>query len=80
MIFIEVKMSNIIKQTTTKLEVTVKELANLMGVAEGTIRNWGSKDEVPEWAVKFMELLIKNHKQEKILYHFKEAITELQKQ
>ena len=49
---------NIVKKVCKQLGITQKELAEKMGVSEGTMRNWSSQNNPPEWAVKFMNLLL----------------------
>ena len=51
-------MENIVKKVCKELGITQKELAEKMGVSEGTMRNWSSQNNPPEWAVKFMNLLL----------------------
>lgn len=71
-------MSNLIKDTCKALGITQKELAEKMGVAEQTMRNWSSKGNIPEWAEKFIntimeqkELLSAIEKQKDTLQVFK---------
>jgi DNA-binding XRE family transcriptional regulator len=47
-------MSNLIKDTCKQLGITQKELAEKMGVAEGTVKNWSSTGNLPEWSIKFI--------------------------
>lgn len=51
-------MSNIVKETAKELGMTQKELAERMGIAEQTVRNWASKNEAPLWATNFMKNLL----------------------
>jgi len=53
-------MSNLIKDTCKALGITQKELAEKMGVAEGTVKNWSSTGNLPEWAGKFMNHILEN--------------------
>jgi len=50
---------NIVKRTCKELGITQKELAERLGVNDGTPAQWSSKGNIPEMAQKFMELLIK---------------------
>jgi len=74
---------NIVKQTAKELGMTQKELAERMGVAEQTVRNWASKDGVaPAWGIKFMEALLENKNMEdelKDFNKFKEVLKNLTK-
>ncbi len=58
---------NIVKKVCRELNITQKELAEMMGVNEGTTRQWSSKGECPEWAVKFIETLTENRKNKEML-------------
>ena len=58
---------NLVKETCQKLNLTQKELADKIGAAEATVRNWSAGKEVPNWAIKSMELLIENHKNHQII-------------
>ncbi len=49
---------NIVKKACKELGITQKELAERLGAAEQTVRNWASKDEVPLWAEKSCEYLL----------------------
>ncbi len=60
---------NFVKNVCKKLGITQKELAKKMGVNDVTVRTWSSKGNVPEWAIKFMNCLLKK----------KECETKLQK-
>lgn len=61
---------NIVKKTAKELGMSQKELAETMGTAEQTVRNWASKGEAPVWAIKFMEKLLENKSmQEEIESH-----------
>lgn len=72
--------NNIVKQVCKELGVTQKELAEMIGINDGTIRQWSSKGEVPEWAIKFFDVLIDNKKKDSIisaLKQFKSVLHEL---
>jgi len=51
---------NIVKKTCKELGITQKELAERLGVNDGTVRQWSSQTKPPEWAIKFMNVLIEN--------------------
>ncbi len=59
--------SNIVKETAKALGMTQKELAEAIGVSKPTIERWASSGEVPENAVKHLELLLA----------YREAVAEL---
>lgn len=51
---------NIVKKVCKELGLTQKELAEVMGVNDGTPAQWSSKGDIPEMAKKFMFKLIEN--------------------
>ena len=53
---------NIVKKVCKELGITQKELAERMGVNDVTVRNWSSKGNIPDWAKKFMNLLLEYEK------------------
>lgn len=58
---------NIVKRTCKELGITQKELAERMGVNDGTPAQWSSKGDIPETAKKFMLTLVENkHLKEKL--------------
>lgn len=58
---------NIVKQTAKELGMTQKELAEAIGAAEATVRNWSAGKEIPEWAIKSMEMLLQIQKDKEII-------------
>lgn len=51
---------NIVKKVCSELNITQKELANIMGVNDVTVRNWSSKGNLSETTVKFLNCLVEN--------------------
>ncbi len=70
---------NIVKKACKELNVSVRDLAELLGASEGTVRNWSSSNDLPQWAINFINLLITNKKEKEIVIKVKEII-ELTKQ
>ena len=68
------KNENIVKQVCKELGITQKELAERIGISEGTVRNWSSKGEIPEWGKKFLELIIENEKNKEIVNTLKKLL------
>ncbi|MCZ6161968.1 helix-turn-helix transcriptional regulator [Campylobacter ureolyticus] len=64
---------NIVKKVCRELEITQRELAERLGVAQNTPAQWATQTEPPEMAVKFMELMLKYKKTETQLNKFKKA-------
>lgn len=51
---------NIVKKACSDLGITQKELAEKLGASEGTVRNWSSSNELPQWAINFIDVLKEN--------------------
>ena len=71
---------NIVKETAKALGITQKELAEKIGVSDGTIRNWSAGKEIPIWAIKSMELLLSHQKQQEVintLKHLQELLKDI---
>ena len=68
------KNTNIAKETCETLGVKFKELAQIMGVNEGTPAQWSSKGNIPETAQKFMALLIEHKRDKEQLEKIKNAV------
>ncbi|MCE3037493.1 helix-turn-helix domain-containing protein [Helicobacter sp. faydin-H20] len=64
---------NIVKKVCKELNITQKELSEILGVAPNTATQWATQIKPPQIAVNFMELLIKNKKQREQLEKFKKA-------
>lgn len=63
---------NIVKKACTDLGITQRELAEKLGVDDGTVRKWASEaTKTPEWAEKFITLIVKHENNEKALSSFK---------
>lgn len=63
---------NIVKRVCKELGITQKELSEMLGVDDGTVRKWASEaTKTPEWAEKFIVLIIKNEQNEKALESFR---------
>lgn len=65
---------NIVKETAKELGMTQKQLAEELGTAEQTVRNWASKGEAPEWAIKFMNKLLENKKMKEEIENYKHTL------
>lgn len=65
---------NIVKKVCAELGITQKELAEKLGASEGTVRNWSSSNELPQWALNFIETLIEHKKDKEIATKFKELL------
>jgi len=65
---------NKVKQTCEILGITQKELAEKMGVALQTIRNWSANGNIPEWGEKYMDTLIQKENTQKELENLKNTL------
>lgn len=64
--------SSIVKRACKELGMTQKELAEKLGVDDGTVRKWASEaTKTPEWAERFISLIIEHDKTIKGIEHFK---------
>jgi DNA-binding XRE family transcriptional regulator len=61
---------NLVKKTCRELGITQKELAQITGFKEQTIRNWSSSKEFPEYSKAFFAILLENKKYKDALFHF----------
>ena len=66
---------NIIKKTCKELEINQKELSEILATSDGTVRNWSSSNNPPQWAINFMNVLIENQKNKLIAIKLKELIS-----
>ena len=65
---------NIVKKVCAELGITQKEFAEKLGASEGTVRNWSSSNELPQWALNFIETLLEHKKDKEIATKFKELL------
>lgn len=64
---------NIIKHTCKELGLTQKELAERLGTHLTTVQKWVSSNELPNNAIKSIELLLENENLKSKLNKFKTA-------
>lgn len=63
---------NIVKVTCKELGITQKELADKLGIDDGTVRKWSSEPtKTPLWAQNFMSLILEHDKNIKAISAFK---------
>jgi len=70
---------NIVKITCKELGITQKELAERLGTHITTVQKWASSDELPNNAVKSIELLIENEKLKNKVELFENAFNMIDK-
>lgn len=65
---------NIIKNICNELDISQRELSEKIGAAEATVRNWSAGKEVPQWALKSIELLQENKENKEIVDTLKKLL------
>ena len=69
--------SNVVKDICKELNITQKNLAEILAVPEGTVSSWAVKNEIPRLGKKAIEFYILNVKNQKIVdsyRNFKELL------
>jgi len=66
--------NNVVKDICTKLNITQKQLAEILEVPEGTISSWAVKDEIPRLGKKAIEFYMQNQKNQKIVNSYKDFL------
>jgi transcriptional regulator with XRE-family HTH domain len=51
---------NLVKKTCRELGITQKELAEKMGVPQGTLNRWASSNEIPRMTNLALSLILEN--------------------
>ncbi|WP_457749225.1 DUF6166 domain-containing protein [Sulfurimonas sp.] len=70
--------SNVVKDVCTELDITQKQLAQVLEVPEGTVSSWAVKNEIPRLGKKAIEFYIQNTKNQKIVDSYRSFIELLQ--
>jgi len=70
--------SNVVKDVCKELNITQKQLAEILEVPEGTVSSWAVKNEIPRLGKKAIEFYIQNSKNQKIVDSYKSFIELLQ--
>jgi DNA-binding transcriptional regulator YiaG len=68
------KKTNVIKEVCKELNITQKQLAEILEVPEGTVSSWAVKDEIPRLGKKAIEFYISSQKNQKIIDSYKSFI------
>ncbi|MDD3441935.1 MAG: DUF6166 domain-containing protein [Sulfurimonas denitrificans] len=66
--------SNVVKDACKELEITQKELANILQIPEGTVSSWAVKNEIPRLGKKAIEFYTQNQKNQKIIENYKNFV------
>ncbi|MBA1437862.1 MAG: helix-turn-helix transcriptional regulator [Epsilonproteobacteria bacterium] len=72
------RQSNIVKDICKELNITQKQLAEILEIPEGTVSSWAVKNEIPRLGKKAIEFYIQNLKNQKIVDSYKNFIELLQ--
>jgi DNA-binding transcriptional regulator YiaG len=70
--------SNIVKDICKELDITQKQLAEILEVPEGTVSSWAVKNEIPRLGKKAIEFYMKSQKNQKIVDSYRSFIELLQ--
>lgn len=65
--------NNLVKEVCKELNITQKELAQIMGVSDSTVRGWASNKEISQPMENFLNCLLENHTQKEKLVKFQTA-------
>lgn len=66
--------SNVVKEICNELQITQKELANILEIPEGTVSSWAVKNEIPRLGKKAIEFYIQSQKNEQIVQSYKSFV------
>jgi len=67
--------TNVVKDVCKQLEITQKNLAEILEVPEGTVSSWAVKNEIPRLGKKAIEFYILNRKNQDIVDSYKNFVT-----
>jgi len=66
--------SNVVKDICSELQITQKELANILEIPEGTVSSWAVKNEIPRLGKKAIEFYTQNQKNQQIIDSYKSFV------
>lgn len=72
------KKSNVVREVCKELDITQKQLAEILEVPEGTVSSWAVKNEIPRLGKKAIEFYIQNQKNQKIVDSYRSFMELLQ--
>lgn len=72
------KKTNVVKNVCKELNITQKQLAQILEVPEGTVSSWAVKDDIPRLGKKAIEFYTISTKNQKIVDSYKDFIHLLQ--
>ena len=65
---------NVVKEICKELQITQKNLANILEVPEGTVSSWAVKNEIPRLGKKAIEFYIQSKKNQEIIESYKSFV------
>lgn len=66
--------SNVVKEICDELQITQKQLANILEIPEGTVSSWAVKNEIPRLGKKAIEFYTQSQKNQKIVDSYKSFV------
>ncbi|MEN8304332.1 MAG: DUF6166 domain-containing protein [Campylobacterota bacterium] len=66
--------TNVVKEICKELDITQKNLAEILEVPEGTVSSWAVKNEIPRLGKKAIEFYIQNTKNQKIVDSYRSFV------
>jgi len=66
--------SNVVKEVCKELNITQKNLANILEVPEGTVSSWAVKNDIPRLGKKAIEFYILNQQNQQIVDSYKSFV------
>lgn len=70
--------SNVVKKICNELQITQKDLANILEIPEGTVSSWAVKNEIPRLGKKAIEFYMQSQKNEQIVESYKNFVKMLE--
>ena len=68
------KKANVVKEICKELQITQKQLAEILEIPEGTVSSWAVKNEIPRLGKKAIEFYIEKSKNQKIIDSYKSFV------
>ena len=65
---------NVVKEVCKELQITQKQLAEILEVPEGTVSSWAVKNEIPRLGKKAIEFYTQHKKSEAIVQSYKQFV------
>lgn len=66
--------TNVVKDICDELQITQKQLANILEIPEGTVSSWAVKNEIPRLGKKALEFYMQSQKNQKIVESYKSFV------